>query len=274
MTLLLFSLPFFRRLAYEIFLRTHQGLAAACLYSIWRHLQSDSLLPQICVYIPLGVFLLTTLLQLWIFLYRNRIFSSHRYPRALVTCDKDNNGDEKDDDDKNKEKVIKIRVGLARPLEVKAGQYISLWMPSVSLWSWTQTHPFMVTSWSPGKQDTLELFVQTRRGFSADLHSWAAKEGSASFLAFVSGLHGTSEPIGQYESVLAITSGFGIAGVISYLKQLIHGYNTSTSRVRRVHFVWQLRTLGTSISQNGRCSAKKARYCYCSPTAAKQSPER
>ncbi|KAL1983541.1 hypothetical protein VTN96DRAFT_10280 [Rasamsonia emersonii] len=121
-------------------------------------------------------------------------------------------------------------------------------MPSVSLWSWTQTHPFMVTSWSPGKQDTLELFVQTRRGFSADLHSWAAKEGSASFLAFVSGLHGTSEPIGQYESVLAITSGFGIAGVISYLKQLIHGYNTSTSRVRRVHFVWQLRTLDIAIA--------------------------
>lgn len=47
-----------------------------------------------------------------------------------------------------------------------------------------------------------------------------------------------------YESVLAVASGFGIAGVIPYLRQLLYGYNTSTSRVRRVHFVWQVATLG------------------------------
>jgi hypothetical protein len=48
----------------------------------------------------------------------------------------------------------------------------------------------------------------------------------------------------EYESVLAVATDFGIAGVIPYLKQLLWGYNTSTSHIRRVHFVWQVKSLG------------------------------
>ncbi|EQL28308.1 hypothetical protein BDFG_08925 [Blastomyces dermatitidis ATCC 26199] len=182
-----------------------------------------------------------------IFLYRNRVLSSQPSPRALVTCEKD---DPSDKDAQVEGKPIKIHVTLPRPLEVKAGQYVNLWMPSVGLGlaSWMQTHPFMVTSWSPGKQDVLELFVQTRRGLTAKLQARAAVDGSASFSVFVSGPHGLSEPVSQYETVLAIVSGFGIAGVLSYLKQLLHGYNTSTSSIRRVHLVWQVETLDIAIA--------------------------
>jgi NAD(P)H-flavin reductase len=62
---------------------------------------------------------------------------------------------------------------------------------------------------------------------------------------FVSGPYGRSEPVGGYETVLAVASDFGIAGVAPYIKKLLYGYNTSSARVRRVHLVWQVRSMGS-----------------------------
>lgn len=102
----------------------------------------------------------------------------------------------------------------------------------------------MVTSWAPRKQNVLELFVQSRRGLTAKLRARTNLEGSVSYTAFIIGPYGHAASVNQYETVLAVASGFGIAGVIPYLRQLLYGYNTSTSQVRRVHFVWQVATLG------------------------------
>ncbi|EDN08845.1 predicted protein [Histoplasma mississippiense (nom. inval.)] len=182
-----------------------------------------------------------------LFLYRNGVFTSRGCPRASVTYV--GRGDSSSPDNCSS-RPIRIRVALSRPLRVRPGQYINLWMRSVSWWSWAQSHPFTVMSWSPVEQSSLDLFVQPRQGLTADLlrHAEVDNGVSLSFPALVSGPHGTSEPAGQYETVLIVASGFGIAPVIPYLKQLIHGYNTSTSRTRRVHFVWQLRTLDIAIA--------------------------
>ncbi|GFF98653.1 metalloreductase, putative [Aspergillus udagawae] len=106
----------------------------------------------------------------------------------------------------------------------------------------------MVTSWSSGKQDILDLFVQTRHGLTEKLQARAALEGTAFFTAFVSGPYGRSEPVGEYKSILAVASGFGIASVIPYIKQLLYGYNTSSVRVRRVHLVWQVQTMDIAVA--------------------------
>jgi NAD(P)H-flavin reductase len=114
-----------------------------------------------------------------------------------------------------------------------------------------QTHPFTITSWSRGQQTTLDLYVNARRGLSATLLDRAqrAPDGSVSFTAFVTGPHGISEPVNQYKSVLLIASGSSIATVISYLKKLIYGYNTSTCQTRWAHLVWQLETLGKPVPE-------------------------
>ena len=131
-------------------------------------------------------------------------------------------------------------------MQVEAGQYINLWIPSASLWLWTQTHPFTVTSWSQGRQDTMELLVQPHCGLSADLlhHASVAAENSLSFLTLFTGPHGTSEDVSQYKSTLLIMSGFGVATAIPYLKKMIYGYNTSTLQVQRLHLVWQVQSIG------------------------------
>lgn len=105
-----------------------------------------------------------------------------------------------------------------------------------------------MTSWSPGKQQILELLVQARRGLTGALHGRATDEGQASFTTFVIGLYGSSEPVDQYESVFTVASGFSIAGVVPYLKQALHGYNTCTSHVRRIYFVWELNDKDMYIS--------------------------
>jgi NAD(P)H-flavin reductase len=131
-------------------------------------------------------------------------------------------------------------------VRIEAGQYINLWMPSLTWWSWAQVHPFMVTSWSHSAQETLDILIQARRGFSRELlkHARAASQGSASLRALIIGPHGLSENVDRYESVVLVASGFGVAAVIPYLKKLVYSYNTSTSRTRRVHLVWEIETLG------------------------------
>jgi predicted ferric reductase len=220
------SLPLLRMLSYEIFIRTHQVLAVLSAYSIWRHLVSTPLLPRIYIYIFAGLFLSTLLLQCGFFIWRNKAIG-RGFPRASISHMND---------------VVKIRLTLSRPLKVKAGQYIGLWTP-VSFWSFWQSHPFVVTSWSEGEQSALDLFIEPRRGFTQKLLEYS-KSNRPPCLALFSGPHGTSAPVGEYETVLMVASGFGIAAQLSYLRQLIHGYNACKTRTRRVHLVWQLETLG------------------------------
>jgi FAD-binding domain/Ferric reductase NAD binding domain len=139
--------------------------------------------------------------------------------------------------------IVKIRLALSRPLEVEAGQHIELWAPAANFWSFWQSHPFVVTSWSEGPQNTLDLFIEPRRGFTQKLLQYS-KSNHSPRLAPFSGPHGTSAPVRDYKTVLMVASGFGIAAQLPYLRQLIYGYNACKTRTRRVHLVWQVETLG------------------------------
>lgn len=191
--------------------------------------------------VALGTFGLTLLSELIILLYRNGLFAGRGSPRAIVSFSASESKEEG-----TVVKAAHVRVLLPRPVKLEPGQYINLWMPSVSLWSWMQTHPFTVTSWSKGAQDTIELLVKPRSGLTADLlrHADVAAGSSISFLAVFTGPHGVSEEVSYYESVLVLASGSGIATAIPYLKKMIYGYNTCTSQVRRLHLVWQVESVG------------------------------
>ncbi|MCJ1473145.1 hypothetical protein MMC13_001796 [Lambiella insularis] len=234
--LVLLSLPLLRRPSYEIFLRTHQALAVLSAYSIWRHVPSESLFPRMYIYISAGLFFSTSVVQCVSTLWRNGTFR-HGAARALVTQAED---------------AVKIQITLSRPLRVEAGQYINLWIPSVSFWSFLQSHPFVVTSWSAGEQNQLELFVEPRRGLMGELlyHAQAGERDRAmgSRSALFSGPHGISTPVAEYESILMIASGFGMAALLPYLKQLIHGYRTRKTCTRQIRVIWQVQRIETAVA--------------------------
>ncbi|GJP88741.1 cell surface metalloreductase [Aspergillus niger] len=197
-----------RRWSFEVFLRGHQILTATFVYGTLRHLSNENASSKLYLWVALGILGLTTCLQLVILLYRNGLFAGRGAPRALVSFTF-----KKTKEDKLVVTASQVRVLLPRPVQVEAGQYINLWIPSVGLWAWTQTHPFTVTSWSRHRQDAMELLVQPRRGLSADLtrHASAATETSVSYMALFTGPHGTTEDVSRYENALLIASGFGIA---------------------------------------------------------------
>ena len=89
----------------------------------------------------------------------------------------------------------------------------------------------------------MDLFIEPRQGFTQKLLEYS-KSNRPPCLALFSGLHGTSAPVGEYETVLMVASGFSIAAQLSYLRQLIYKYNACKTRTRRIYLVWQLETLG------------------------------
>lgn len=230
------SHQFCRKWSYEIFLFLHLVLAGLSAYSICRHLVLTPLVwkppvPQLYAYIFTIMFVLTFSIHVGFLLYRNWKMGSE-FSRAYITHAYD---------------TVSIRLKLSRPVKVKAGQYILLWIPigSVSYSSLVQIHPFTVTSWSEGEQDYLDLFIEPRKGFTKKLLTYSKlHHGGGCCPALFSGPHGISAPIGDYESVVLIASGFGIAAQLPHLKQLIYGYNACKTRTRRVHLVWQLGTIG------------------------------
>ncbi|KAL5325409.1 hypothetical protein ACEPPN_006534 [Leptodophora sp. 'Broadleaf-Isolate-01'] len=206
----------------------------ATIYSLWRHLPSKEAFPLAYVYISAGLFSVLLLVQIVLIVHRNGIFR-YRLSRAIIT---DCYG------------AVHIRIQHQKGLKIDSGQYINLWipwMPFVSFWSFLQTHPFIVISWTPGKQDTIELFVQPRRGFTRKLLYHAANGHLRSPVVMFSGPHGTSIAMDEYESVLMVASGFGIAAHLSSLKKLIYGYNARLGRTRRIRLVWQLRNQADGI---------------------------
>ncbi|KAJ9130135.1 putative Cell surface metalloreductase (FreA) [Pleurostoma richardsiae] len=224
--LMLLSIPVLRKLSFEIFLRVHQALAALAAYGTCRHLLSAATFPAWCVFTFAGVFLLLVFVQFCRALHRNKAWGKP-YPRAFVTQDYGN---------------IRISINLSRPVKVDAGQYINLWMPSAGFWSFTQSHPFVVTSWTDTKQSTLELFIQPRGGFTLNLlrHSSQDDHGLSPHLALISGPHGTSVPVWDRENVLMVAAGFGIAALLPYISKVTYGHYFREVRTRRVHLVWQV----------------------------------
>jgi NAD(P)H-flavin reductase len=141
--------------------------------------------------------------------------------------------------------AVLVRVVLSRPIHVKAGQYICLWVfiPSTSIRSVVEYHPFVVANWSDATLETLDLLIEPREGLTQHLLR-RSKTREDLCRALFSGPHGSSVPVGDYEVVLMVASGYGIAAQLPYLKQLLHEYNSRKARSRRIHLVWELETLG------------------------------
>ena len=219
---------------------------------MWRHITKRSAFPGICLYIVPGIFLLTTGLDSVLTLYRN--FSLRRgYSRASV----------------NKVRgAIRMEIDVPRSWTIRAGQHINIWFPSVGFRAWSETHPFMIVSWtvssewkasdsdaatlaswsSPdGGLTTIQLLIEPRDGFTRRLLRYAETTPDTDRrLVLFSGPHGVPATMGDYGSVLMVASGFGIAAHLPYIKELLDGFQACKVVTRRVHLVWQLKEQGKS----------------------------
>jgi predicted ferric reductase len=235
------SWPPLRKRFYEIFLRSHQILAATVAISALLHVPS-MLFPRLYFYIALGIFATISAVEGILFLPHNIIF----------TRSKDKKGPRVEeifkysvDDNKNPGDSDKIPVQLAivpkEPLGMKAGQYINLCIPSLGLRSSLQSHPFVVASWTGKQQTVLELLIEPRNGWTKKLHSRAIDvSGQSGGLGRVwfTGPHGRPVRVEGYEYIFMVATEYGIAPHLPLLERLVQGTLAREVRARRIRLVW------------------------------------
>ena len=133
-------------------------MALAAGYALWKHTTSRSKLPRLYVYVSTGIFLATSVLQYLIVLQRNFSFRKG-HSHALISKHRGS---------------VRMTIYVPRLLDIKAGQYVNVWIPSVSFWSFLQSHPFTIASWAQQEGTTsLDLIVEPRKGLTQKLYACA-----------------------------------------------------------------------------------------------------
>jgi hypothetical protein len=216
-------------LPYELLLFSHHSISLVAMYFTWIHLPSKELFPRLYLYIILGIFLSSFILQTGINILKNGL----RYSWARFSYDSG---------------IIRVTLHLRRPVKVKPGQYINLWTLSSPL-SLIQRHPFTVISWSNLPQDQLELIIEPRQGLTKSFVS-LVKYGSTTSIATFTGPHGRSVSVDQLDNVLLAATGSGIIALLPYFGRLIQNQHAYPSCTRRLHLVWQIEDLGETCSSS------------------------
>lgn len=190
--------------------------------------------PLLYLYVLTGILAVTSVFEAISVIFRNFAFRQP-YCRAIIY---------------SRQQVVRINLSVPRPWTVQAGQYINLWIPAASFRSLLtmQSHPLTIVSWTEGRWSNLELVVSPQRGLTKVFQSIAENNestaASSPYLAFYSGPHGLSEPMGEYGTVLMFASGLGIVAQLPYIKQLLHDGAQCKTRTKRIHLIWQLEEPG------------------------------
>ena len=146
--------------------------------------------------------------------------------------------------DTNDNGPVQLTIVLQEALEMKAGQYVNIYIPSVGIRSFIsiQTHPFVVASWTGKRQTKLELMIEPRRGWTRNLKTRAipasGESGGLGRVLFT-GPHGAIIPVGSYEYILMVASGYGIVAHLPLLERLVQGTLAREVRARRIRLVWE-----------------------------------
>ena len=204
---------------------------------MWRYVKDELVFPGLCIYISCGTFVVTALVELLWIIYRNFTFHCGLFRANFdIVCD-----------------AIRIKIRVSRPWNIRAGHYINIRLSGVGCRTLLESHPFRVVSWvvdtsSKPKLTTVHLLVEPRDGFIPRLLRYAKRSSEGTrHLVLYSGPHGTPTSMKEYDTVLLIATGFGIAAILPHLKELLDGYGRCEVVTRRVHVVWQLKGEGMRL---------------------------
>lgn len=206
-------------------MRLHQLLAGIFVFGTMKHLAS--LKKTRTFWIPIYTFAAIcgalTLFQTGLVVYRNKQ-RSRPYSRIFIT---------------HVYGTVEATIILSRPLQFYAGQYIVLWIPSVSFWS---SHPFTVVSWSPGRQSQIRLLIEPRKGLTDGLlqRSMLPSSEYISYHVFFSGPHGQRLSAKTYKTIVLFAEASGLRRILPHLREFIHTYDRGSGLTRRIHLVWQI----------------------------------
>ena len=181
-------------------------------------------MPRLSLFVALAVSAVTTLARLGRILFRNTVWGQ---PYTIASVDPVRD-------------AIRLQLKVPRPWTIQPGQYIYLWMPSVSFWSIFQSHAFMISWWDEnpdGEGYILYLLVKQRSGFSQKL---LRHVDSDRLKAWIDGPYGEELNVADYGDVLMFASGIGVAAQMPYLKTILASYNNYRACTKNILLTWQL----------------------------------
>jgi predicted ferric reductase len=203
------------------------------LIVLWRHVSSKKP-AELFLQIGICLWTIATVVH-WIpFAFRNVVFGR---PFATAVAKRLSNKDSSNQlvDLSN---VLQVDVTVPRPWQVEAGQSVFLSIPKLGIFTGLRGHPFMVTWWERDLHGLkISLLVKSRAGFTAELDRHTNKP----LRAFIDGPYGVRHGFGEYGTVIMFATGIGIAGHISYIKDLISGYNNCEVKTRRIRLAWDIK---------------------------------
>lgn len=221
------TIPPFRSWLFEVFLRLHQLLSAGAIVATWIHVSDNSLTAKIIMEAIGFLFGAAAIGQLITLLCRRGTIQLAPIKHSKTSALSRN--------------AVLLRISLRRPVHVHAGQYVFLYVPGISCFSFLQNHPFMVVSWNSDPTSELEIFVQGGKGFSKKLVQCLV---GRKLRAFVTGPFGLAEPMKQFRSVILFATESGIASFIARLRELVSEHGSSNCFNTRTHLIWQVQNFG------------------------------
>lgn len=226
-----------RRAFYEVFLKTHEALALLLVLALWRHVGLRNGSSTICLAVASGLWALQFLSWTLLFAYRN-VGGRHTIQSRVIHFQSEGASIE----------AMLLEVNVRRPWRVRHGQYVYITVPSIpgSLFCCIQSHPYLI-AWTRDDTnnmcETLTLLIEARDGFSNRLR--LCKD---TLRVLVNGPYGMSSSLEDYDKVLFVANGIGIAAHLLAIRQLLEGHNDRSARVRRISLIWFVDRHGTARS--------------------------
>ncbi|CZR64892.1 uncharacterized protein PAC_14792 [Phialocephala subalpina] len=147
--------------------------------------------------------------------------------------------------------ALKLEVEFERPMNIKPGQYLYISTNDLRFRHGFQSRPFAIVWWNDApvggglvmteqtKASGLTFLIEPRDGFTARL----TKENALNHLS-LDGPYGQDLRLESYDTVLLVAKGIGIAGMLSYAKQLIWWKSNSLQKrrviTRKLDIYWEL----------------------------------
>ncbi|EXA41311.1 hypothetical protein FOQG_01959 [Fusarium oxysporum f. sp. raphani 54005] len=224
------TLPFFRRMKYELFVVQHIISVVLLLVFLVLHVPDHHLFSIWCA---VGVFTYDVVTRSANPIWRNLRLRVSANPSVRYAYDA---SIQAVDDELT---VMTIRnVGF----RWKPGQHVLIWSPT---FRWETPHPFTIANIpdSEGKSQDVQLTVKTKTGLTRDLNDWARRTGlrgdNGSMRVMVTGPFGTVPNWKQYENVVLVAASTGGSFTTPVLEDLLS--TQSPGCVRKINALYIVR---------------------------------
>jgi predicted ferric reductase len=217
-----------QRAAFEMFKRFHASLAILMAVAVWKHPHPDRAQSSYYIIVVTAVYLLLIAGQTISVIFRNFILS-RRCARAHVMPVGD---------------AMRIKLDLTSHFDMRPGQWVFITLPAASLWSLFESHPFMVCRQDSDPETgifSLTLLAQVQTGFTKEIKLQSTIQ--RPYLALIDGPYGNPPNYGEFDSVVFVASGMGVAAHMLAIQHLLSNYKRNV-RTGSITLYWELEHTG------------------------------